>query len=91
MQLIDQDKGRNHSSSEEHREQEDRVKNFLPTKFFFDIGYATSKVTSTEMTVNASEYRKELINPRQIISFSSTLRYASMVQSFETKAQALII
>ena len=36
-------------------------------------------------TVNASEYRKEFKKPRQIISFSNTLRYASNVQSLILK------
>ena len=35
------------------------LKNFLPTNSFFDIGYAASKVTNTEITVNAIEYKKE--------------------------------
>ena len=38
------------------------------------VGYCTNPE-------EASEYRKEFRNPRQIISFSSTLRYASKVQS----------
>ena len=42
-------------------------------------------VTKTEITVNASEYRKEFKKPRQIISFSNTLRYASNVQSLILK------
>ena len=41
--------------------------------------------TGTEITANASEYRKEFKNPRQIISFSNTLRYASNVQSLVLK------
>ena len=50
-----------------------------------DSGYAANNVTKTEITVNASEYRKEFKKPRQIISFSNTLRYASNVQSLILK------
>jgi hypothetical protein len=50
-----------------------RLKNFLPTNSFLDRGKAASNVTKTEITVNTNEYRKEFKNPRQIISFSSTL------------------
>ena len=61
------------------------MKKSLPTNSFFDSGYAASNVTKTEITANASEYRKEFKNPRQIISFSNTLRYASNVQSLVLK------
>ena len=57
------------------------LKNFLPTNSFFDIGYAANNVTNTEIAANASEYKNEFKNPRQIIPFSSTRRYASSVQS----------
>jgi len=61
------------------------LKIFLPTNSFLDSGYAANNVTKTEITVNASEYRKEFKKPRQIISFSNTLRYASNVQSLILK------
>ena len=36
------------------------LKTFLPTNSFLDSGYAANNVTKTEITVNASEYRKEV-------------------------------
>lgn len=67
------------------------MKKSLPTNSFFDSGYAASNVTKTEITANASEYRKEFKNPRQIISFSNTLRYASNVQSLVLKLKCDIL
>lgn len=81
MKLIDQNKRWDHSTAEKHGDQKNHVKKFSSDKFFFDIGYAANNVTNTEIAANASEYKNEFKNPRQIIPFSSTRRYASSVQS----------